>query len=261
MSEPRRWKDSPDAPVGMRELLGAARPSRPLDEATFKRGAGRLSPASVAPAAIAAVSIWSKLAAAGAIGLVAVGAVVAVDAQHRGATRAAMPAALPAPPPQVVPAAPAEAPVVAPVDETPEPVGVAAASAAPSSPRLAAPSKDVRRAQDEVASAAAVAPEVIPEFVPEAARAKSSLAEELALLEEARVAMAGSPETALTPLEKHRARHPYGVLADERELMVIDVLRRIGRTHDARSRAHAWLARDPNGMLTPRVRAILATLE
>src|SRR5262245_15897438 len=80
MSEPRRWKDSPDAPIGVRELISSAPAKRPFDDRAFRRGAERVARISAAPAAAAAIaSVWTKLAAAGAIGLAAAGTVVAVD--------------------------------------------------------------------------------------------------------------------------------------------------------------------------------------
>ena len=97
MNAPRRWKDTPDAPVGVRELLAAGRPPRAIDGATFERGAtrvARLGAAPVAVAAGAAVGLWAKLAAAAVIGVASVGAVVAVrqvaaaDAERGVAARA-----------------------------------------------------------------------------------------------------------------------------------------------------------------------------
>ena len=259
MSAPRRWKDSPDAPVGMRELLGSARPSRPLDDATFKRGAERLARASVAPAAVAAIGIWTKLAAAGVVGLAAAGTVVAVGAHHEPAVTATHTSVSEAParPTGTVVPARAAAVMEPPIDPPSVPEPPASVVAAAPAPRAPAPPKEARAPSIELP----VAPTSAADAGTETVATRSSLPEELALLEEARRATARSPELALTPLETHRARYPYGVLADERELMELDVLRRIGRVHDARSRAHAWLARDPNGMFAPRVRAILATLE
>jgi hypothetical protein len=117
--EPTRWKDAPDAPIGMRELLGSARPTRPLDELTFRRNAKTIARLSVAPAAAAAtISIWTKLAAAGAIGLAATGAVVAVEMREMQTPApeiASTPVSHVTPPPPasvVVPIEPAPTPIV-----------------------------------------------------------------------------------------------------------------------------------------------------
>jgi hypothetical protein len=88
-----------------------------------------------------------------------------------------------------------------------------------------------------------------------------TLSAELLLLEDARAWAPRDPATALARLEEHRARHPAGVLAAERDLMELDLLRRTGRVQVARDRAKAFLARDPNGMHSARVREILASLD
>jgi hypothetical protein len=100
------------------------------------------------------------------------------------------------------------------------------------------------------------APAPVPAPVPE-----STLSAELSLLEDARAALARDPARALAVLESHRRRYGEGALAAERDLMELDALRRAGRTEEARARATAWLARDPAGLHSTRVRAILATLE
>jgi hypothetical protein len=262
MSEPRRWRDSTDAPVGMRELLGSAQRSRPLDDGTFRRGAERVAKFSVAPAAAVAVgmSVWTKLAAAGILGLAAAGAVVVVEARRDPSTALASPIAAPTASPVGSPVtAPVASPIAAPVPEpapAPSPSSVEGQVAAPN-PVHTAPRGAASAPAVPVAPAALTTPWV-PE---EPARAKSSLTEELSLLESARAQMARSPESALARLAEHRARHPAGVLAAERDLMELDALRRTGRVQDARIRATDWLAREPNGLHAARVRAILASLD
>lgn len=246
MTEPRRWKDSPDAPIGMRELLSAARPTRPIDERARTRGALRVAKLGVAPAAAAAaVGIWTKLAAAGVIGLAAVGTVVAARSHEEPRPIAIAPAAtsVPARAPGAE-ALPAPSPSPPPMIEPPPPPAPRAIAAPP----LVAP---------------APSPEPVAPATPAVAPAppESSLAAELALLEDARSVLARDPELALARLEMHRRRHGEGVLAAERDLMELDALRRAGRTSEAADRARAWLARDPAGLHSTRVRAILASLE
>jgi hypothetical protein len=259
MSEPRRWKDSPDAPVGMRELLHSSRASRPLDEAAFRRGAARVATFSVAPAAVAAVSVWAKLAAAGVVGLAAAGAVVAADAlrspshDERVVSPVAAATAVTPSPRTAVPLVPAALP---PVEEPPSPPAIA-------------PPVTAIRARTQPASVMAVATasaSPAEEAAPQAPeepheRARSTLDDELQLLESARDLLARSPETALAKLAEHRARFPSGVLTSERDLMELDGLRRTGRVAEARSRAQAWLAREPSGMHAERVRRILSSLD
>ncbi len=253
MSEPRRWKDSPDAPIGMRELLGSAPRSRPLDEAAFRRGARRVAAFSVAPAAAVAASFWTKLAAAGALGLATAGAIAgAATLTHEppateqressrapvASARVEMPAPIPAPEPLPSPSEPVRAAA---------PVGVARVVPAARPVLVAPPSNPTPPAE----AAADVPPD----------RPKSTLADELELLQSAREHLAQRPETTLAELDKHRALYPTGTLGAERDLLELDALRRCGRVQDAKSRAQDWLARDPRGIHAARVRQILATLE
>lgn len=252
MSEPRRWKDSPNAPVGMRELLGAARRTRTLDEATFARGAHRVARLSVVPATVAATSVWAKLAAAGALGVVTIGTVVTLVVSHEeapGKVPSSVPPAAPAAHSTSGDAAPTPSPTPPSVDE---PASLAARPASPPSPP---------RAKRESVVAAAAPPAESTAWIPEEPKPKSTLSEELALLESARRSLVQHPEAALENLAEHRARFPLGVLASERDLMELDALRRIGREQDARSRARALLDRDPSGMHAERVRQILRLLD
>jgi hypothetical protein len=60
------------------------------------------------------------------------------------------------------------------------------------------------------------------------------------LLEQARRALASSPATALALTNQHAARFPHGVLAQEREVIAIEALRRLGRSAEADRRAAAF---------------------
>jgi hypothetical protein len=259
MSEPTRWKDAPNAPIGMKELLRSAKPSRAMDEATFMRNADKVAKIAIAPAAAAAISVWAKLAAAGAvIGLATVGTVavwkstppteaIVVSATHASAT--SPPFQQNVAPPTPVATEEEPAPVASSAPVVPAPMRVAAP------PPAAAAPKPVETAPPAEASSAAV---WTPEEPP---RAASTLKDELSLLESAKHDLARSPESSLQKLAAHRARYPSGVMAAERDLMELDALRRTGRIQEARDRARTWLARDPQGIHSARVRQILSTLE
>jgi hypothetical protein len=266
VSAPRRWKDSPDAPIGMRELLSSAKKTTPIDERSFERGRGRIATLSIAPAAALAVGTWMKLALAGVVGIAATGAVVAVEMRGEPAAVAVAAAPTVRSPSEArasaASAAPVEtAPPAAEPDAVPSPP-----SAAP--PRVPAPPARPRadvslppaRAVQTVQTVQTVQ-EAAPGEAPATARPKSTLSAELALLEDARAHRARDPERALQRLAEHRARHPAGALATERDFMEIDLLRHVGRVQDARERARALLARDPDGLHAARARAILADLD
>lgn len=249
MNEPRRWKDSPSAPIGMRELLGAARPTRALEPAVFRRGGERIAKLSLAPAAaVAAISVWSKLAAAGALGLIAVGIVYGGLARH---------VTLPPPaPPSERPAANAPATLPTLAIPVPEPARTDSAPAAVM-PRRSATARPVASHVDlePIASSANV------DVPPPSTRAKSTLGDELEMLEAAKRDMPANPTAALATLAEHRTRYASGLLAAERNLMELDALRRVGRVREARELARAWLERDPRGLHAERVRRILNALE
>lgn len=264
MNAPRRWKDSPDAPIGVRELLSAARPTRAIPEDTFARGVAKVAQRTAVPVAAAtAIGLWTKIAIAG-VALVAVtGSVVGVramathDAQRSLPVEAQPVAAAPKPaavskaetpsPHREEAPAPAAAPVVA-----PKRVQVASVQTAPNSSPPAAPPAE------RVLTPPAPAPVAEPS-APQ--RAASTLVEELALLESAQQAVARDPSRALAGVAQHRARFPSGTLGAERDLVELEALKRLGRNDEARARADAWLAREPAGVYAQRVKTIRATLE
>jgi hypothetical protein len=114
----------------------------------------------------------------------------------------------------------------------------------PPGPAMTAP-----KANSEVAPApAAVAPPAAPseEAAPSpAAPAKASRADdksdtvkaEAALLERARALSANNPRQALAITREHARRFPHGLLAQEREVIAIEALRKLGRDDEAGQRA------------------------
>ena len=246
---PRRWKDSADAPVGMRELLGSARKTRSMDPEAFERGAVKFATISAVPVAVG-LGLWAKVAIAGVVLLAGAGVFVAVDpqrAEHRAPVAAPGPAS----------------DVAAPAFGAPLVVAEPEVEKAPSPAEPPAPVPIAKPARVETV----VAPQG-PEPAPSAAvwtpppppRAASTLADELALLEHARAELERDPGAALATLAKHRALHPTGILVAERDLLELDAIRRTGRVQDARIRAEHWLRRDPNGIHATRVRRLLESL-
>jgi hypothetical protein len=266
MSAPRRWKDSPTAPVGVRELLAVARAPRRLGEAAFERGERRVSAfATAAPIAAAGLGIWPKLAAAATAMAATAGVAAATytlvmpETEHRehAAPALAAPRALPS-----ATVSTTSAPVASAESVPPQ----SAPSPSPPLPVTApAPSPRVRDVTTAVPLSSADIETVLPPPAEPPPRevgrpATSTLAPELALLEEARARVQEDPEAALARVAMHRLRYPHGVLEAERDLIELDALRRAGRDSEARTRARAWLARDPSGLHARRVRAILSAL-
>lgn len=97
-------------------------------------------------------------------------------------------------------------------------------------------------AQTELEPAAP--PEPPPPDKPEAARALS----EVELLFEARKQMQREPRAALVLLDEHKTRFEDGQLAPEREVLAIEVLRKLGQTTAATARLRAFRARYPDSL-------------
>lgn len=63
---------------------------------------------------------------------------------------------------------------------------------------------------------------------------------EAELLEAARAALQADAQRALALVREHGSRYPSGVLAQEREVIAIEALKRLGRVGDARRRAEQF---------------------
>lgn len=76
------------------------------------------------------------------------------------------------------------------------------------------------------------------------------------LLDEARVAFAaGDYSKSLERLERHRARFPSGVLAEEREALAVRALAARGDKVEATKRARSFVAKYPESIMRPAVEA------
>jgi hypothetical protein len=79
-------------------------------------------------------------------------------------------------------------------------------------------------------------------------------ASELTLLQDARKAVAEQPTAALQLLQEHSARFPKGMLTPEREMLTIEVLRKLGRSAEASQRLQQFEARYPRSIYLRRLR-------
>jgi hypothetical protein len=85
-------------------------------------------------------------------------------------------------------------------------------------------------------------------------RPSETYALELALLDRARAAVAGSDfVTALVSIREHRQRFPNGRLVEEREALRVKALRGLGRDDEARRAAADFAARFPRSVLLPKM--------
>ena len=177
--------------------------------------ATRLAPVFAAPPAPAAAPRpgISKLALGG-LGALVVGAIVAGYLWSR-------------------PTAQVETPPAAPSEPAPQ----APLAAAPSAP--ATPSANVEPPAEPPSASADAAPSAMKS-------ARERVPAEAKLLEQARRALATNPSQALAITRRHQALYPNGTLAQEREVIAIEALRRLGQSGQASERAGSFEQKYPD---------------
>jgi hypothetical protein len=134
-------------------------------------------------------------------------------------------------------------------------VATRAPEQAPPAPTASAPASETTPSAPAPASAD-VAPSVqIPESAPTADSAASTATSkaprdrnpsEATLLEQARRALANNPAQALALTHRHQALYPQGLLAQEREVIAIEALRRLGQGSKASERATGFERKYPD---------------
>lgn len=78
------------------------------------------------------------------------------------------------------------------------------------------------------------------------ASATSGGPSEVALLEQARASLATNPSRSLALTEEHRRRFAKGALSQEREVIAIEALKKLGRGTEAKKRGDAFSAENPD---------------
>jgi hypothetical protein len=81
---------------------------------------------------------------------------------------------------------------------------------------------------------------------------------ETELLGDARAALDRSPAVALTFCERHRREFPNGALVQEREIIAVTALVRLGRTSDARARAERFRRSYPRSAYLRQLERVLS---
>jgi hypothetical protein len=85
--------------------------------------------------------------------------------------------------------------------------------------------------------------------------------DELSVLHQAQAALRRNPAEALALSARHAREFPGGALAQEREVIAIDALLRLGRRDEATSRAQRFAARYPGSAHAQRVAQLLKNAE
>jgi hypothetical protein len=92
-----------------------------------------------------------------------------------------------------------------------------------------------------------------------AARPAGSPEAEMALLRSAQDALGSAPADALARSEEHAKTYPGGALAEEREVLAVDALLRLGRRREAEARAARFRAAHPASAYLRRLETLLGT--
>jgi len=131
----------------------------------------------------------------------------------------------------------------------------ASSAPAPTTATSAAPRTGARPRTGHVAATPAHPAEASAVALEPAGEAES----EAGFLRRTRAALAGDPARALRMTEEHAARFPRGVLVQERDVIAIDALVRLGRRDEARAKAMSFRARYPSSAHASRIAAIVGT--
>ncbi len=232
MTDPTRFLDDTGASSAAVELLRALDPPKAASPAVRAALANQLTSLVAHGGAKVALGIgWLK---ASALALVVAtaggGALVWGSSVQVTPTSSALPARI------------AQLPSAAPgVDSGPAPPQVTE-----SVPASEAPALRERAAPRETDSAKAAEP-------------RDKLAEEEAILEQARQALRQDPSRALGLLRQHQNRFAGGQLAAERMYLSVDCLRRLGQLAAAQREADALIARYPTSAYARRAPQLLAS--
>lgn len=225
--DPPRWSDGAGAPAALGSLLSTAQRDVATD-AELAQLSTRLEPILQPPPRASYAAAVPKLAVGGLIALLGLGAVTAL----RHARPPAHPTAS-APPAAIAPSAvvSSRGPEPTPVPELP--------SAAPSAaPVIVGSALDRPPATESKKPALGSAPQ--------GAHASNTTQTEASLLEQARSALSPNPALALSLTQQHAQQFPRGLLVQEREVIAISALRRLGRSSEAEARAARFDARYPH---------------
>lgn len=235
----KRWLEEDDVAPDLRRLLEASRGSRPLDAVARARSRQRITKFAVVPAAAGAF-FWLQQFAIGA----GLGTAVSVGlAAANGTFTRAHVAARPLAPPVASTRAPLparQAPVLLAPAESASATSTTSVPAAPMPSEMSAPPHAEISARPETS-----------------AKSEPPVTAEVALLEQARRALASDPARALELLAEHAQRFPRGALGVEREVLAIDALVHASRRSEAEARAARLRASAPGNLYEQRLERIL----
>lgn len=276
--DPPRWTDPEgDAPDGIGDLLREARGDVP-DPSRAAQVAARAQAAHAGAGAGALSPLQLVLGGAALTAAVVVGAIWVTEPGHPTPSASAPPAPraradVPGASREVgddtaSPAVPAEAPspprpreaIVSPEPapsgaiEPPDDIG---ATAPPPSRADAVETPPAGAlSQRRAAGASPAARRAEPPAGRSVGESEPQL-DESALLDRARAQLASDPAAALAATARHARHFPRGLLVEEREVIAVDALMRLGRSETARARARRFTLAHPRSVYRARVEALV----
>ncbi|HEY5962180.1 MAG TPA: hypothetical protein VIV60_36740 [Polyangiaceae bacterium] len=115
---------------------------------------------------------------------------------------------------------------------------------------------DLRRTSATAADLQQASTKGVTSMAPKATATKAPPSE-AALIDQAHRELANSPSTALALTETHRKLYPKGILIQEREVIAIEALSRLGKTRTAEKRAGEFRTEQPHSIHEMRLRGVL----
>ncbi len=242
-STTRRWLDpSSGATPGMRMLLESTAHDGPTDaeRAALRRKLGEalaIVPAGPPPSAAPSSTLRPWMFAL--LALLLVGVLAALLGRHRLGL---------GPPPRVPEPLPSAA--ITPSSSPPTPTTDPSKNKAPTASASAPPSA--------ATLASSLASTTAPK--PTASNSTSSVEDEIALVKRAYAALRnGDPQGALLLAGEHAKKFPAGMLTQEREVIAIDALVRLGRRAEAVQRANAFRKAFPSSAHLRRIDVLVGS--
>lgn len=261
-SDPVRWLAQDDAlPEGVRASFARYADQGPNDQQCARMFAQVMAQVSETPVP---VRRWRKLWLG--LGLLAAGLAVwsastwlTTDGSGHAPAHRDAPAADVASPSEATPDAPERAVPTMQDERSENLLGLTPGPASASDPQ---PRDEAAERQAEDTAARAVRPRRrgAAETLATSSPPTQTPADELALLTRARGLLATAADAALALTEEHRARFARGTFAQERELIAVEALARLGRAEEALTRGKAFLARFARSAHAERMRVILEGL-
>lgn len=258
--DPTRLRDDPDQPEGLRDLLDHS--VRDVgSRADIAKTAAKLLPLvgvsalGVTTSSAVKASVWAGKSwwLAGVVGgsVALAGVAVVVSGPSTQQIREAVPVVQPHESAPLAPMPPRTAPP--PAESSDAPV--------PTAQEVAAPRTAVKVPARTPALPPPVAAEAVEPSAPVAsapAAPASAGPSETQLLGAAQASLASDPARALKLTAEHRQLFPSGAFTQEREVIEIDALYRLGRKAEADRRATQFVSRNPNSSYGRRVKELLA---